>query len=176
MTLDEEMDAILECLSWTKKTHGFEDKSTYEKLRWVTMEEIETKMKGRRKWICPFEANSCGYHKVGIDDEGRSETNFVSIYGCKEGELVAIYSSFPAEVKCFKGLARRWDLRDEIAALDDLSDEEGRELFSKKTKYEGKKSTQRSVVGEGDFFCAVRLTMEGIEPRVPPTERMQQYT
>ena len=48
MTLDEEMDAILECLSWTKKTHGFEDKSTYGKLRWVTMEEIETKMKDRR--------------------------------------------------------------------------------------------------------------------------------
>ena len=165
------MDAILECLSWTKKTHGFEDKSTYGKLRWVTMEEIETKMKGRRKWICPFEANSCGYHKVGIDDEGRSETNFVSIYGCKEGELVAIYSSFPAEVKCFKGLARRWDLRDEIAALDDLSDEED-ENFSQ-TKYEGKKSTQRSVVG-GTFLCG--MTYDGrYRPRVPRTERMQQY-
>jgi hypothetical protein len=27
--------------------------------------------------------------------------------------------------------------------------------FLEKTKYEGKKSTQRSVVGEDDFFCAV---------------------
>lgn len=159
MTLDEEMDAILECLSWTKKTHGFEDKSTYEKLRWVTMEEIETKMKGRRKWICPFEANSCGYHKVGIDDEGRSETNFVSIYGCKEGELVAIYSSFPAEVKCFKGLARRWDLRDEISALDDLSDEED-ENFSRKDEVRGQKIDAEKR-GRGGRFLLCGMTYDG---------------
>ena len=71
------------------------------------------------------------------------------IYGCKEGELVAIYS-VSGELKCFKGLARRWDLRDEIAALDDLSDEED-ENFSKD---EGS-DRQRSVVGEDNFFYAV---------------------
>ena len=93
-----------------------------------------------------------GTTKCASTARGRSRQSS-SIYGCKEGELVAIYSSFPAELKCFKGLARRWDLRDEIAALDDLSDEED-ENFSRKDEVRAR-STQRSVVGEDNFFCAV---------------------
>ena len=111
MTLDEEMDAILICLGWTEETYGFDNKSTCEKIQWLSIHEMEVKSKDARPFICPFEMNSI-------------TTNLTSIHGCKEGELVAIYSSYPAVVQRLKGSSRRWDLRDKLVALEDSSDEE----------------------------------------------------
>ena len=103
--------AILICLGWTEETYGFDNKSTFEKIQWLSIHEMEVKSKDARPFICPFEMNSI-------------TTNLTSIHGCKEGELVAIYSSYPAVVQRLKGSSRRWDLRDKLVALEDSSDEE----------------------------------------------------
>tara|TARA_B000000441_G_scaffold117885_1_gene90770 strand:+ start:122 stop:2554 length:2433 start_codon:yes stop_codon:yes gene_type:complete len=155
MTLDEEMEAILLCLDWKKEAYGFDDEKMYEKLHWTTTDEIRngTESKRGKPAILPFDVNSCAFRGVctnEITDE--SKMTFVSINGCKTGELVAIFSSYPPVVKRLKGSSRRWDYRDKIVALDDLpSDEEdpGDENFCHQDEGEDIGSEKR---GRGGLF------------------------
>ena len=105
MTLDEEMEAILLCLDWKKEAYGFDDEKMYEKLtgprrmKFVT----ERSRSAGKPAISPFDVNSCAFRRVctnEITDE--SKMTFVSINGCKTGELVAIFSSYPPVVKRLK--------------------------------------------------------------------------
>ena len=172
MTLDEEMEAILLCLDWKKEAYGFDDEKMYEKLHWTTTDEIRngTESKRGKPAISPFDVNSCAFRRVctnEITDE--SKMTFVSINGCKTGELVAIFSSYPPVVKRLKGSSRRWIT--EIKSWLWTIYRRMRKIPATRifvTKMKVKILAQRNVVEEDSF-----LNTATIQTR---TVRMQRYT